>query len=140
MTIKNAAAILANLSQPQIKVGIDTVSNHDPHIANEILDHLFTFEDLLYLSNVDLQSLLLHLSDREITICMKKVSKELGIKIVISMPKSRAKGIAEDFQDLEKIKQSDVESMQLEVMRKAYRMHEEKNLTLRKKPLEEKYL
>jgi flagellar motor switch protein FliG len=140
MTVKNAAAILVHLQQTQVDLGVQHVKTHDAQMANAILDQLYSFEDLVFLTQLDMQTLLLKISDKSLVICLKKVSKPLGIKILSAMTKARARTIGEDLQHSEKLRISEIDAMQLEVLQEAYKLHQTKKITLRKKALEEKYL
>jgi flagellar motor switch protein FliG len=140
MTVKNVAAILAHLHQTQVDLGVKHVETHDAQIAREILDQLYSFEDLAFLVDLDMQTLLLQISDKSLVMCLKKVSKPLGIKILSAMTKARAKSIGEDLQNSQKLKNSEVEAVQLEVLKVAYELHQTQKITLRKTALDEKYL
>ena len=140
MTVKNAAAILAHLQQTQVDLGVKHVQSHDAQIAQAILDHLFSFEDLVFLTALDMQTLLQKISDKSLVMCLKKVSKPLGIKILGAMTKTRARAIGEDLQNSEKILSSEVDKVQLEVLKVAYALHQTQKITLRKSAIVEKYL
>jgi flagellar motor switch protein FliG len=140
MTIKNAADILAHLHQGQVELGVKRVESHDAQVAQAILDHLFSFEDLVFLSDIDMQTLLLKISDKTLVICLKNVSKSLGIKILGAMTKVRARSIGEDLQNSEKIRISEIEAMQLVVLKVAYELHQTQKITLRKSAIDEKYI
>ena len=140
MTIKNAADILAHLHQGQVDLGVKRVESHDAQVAQAILDHLFSFEDLVFLSDIDMQTLLLKISDKTLVICLKNVSKSLGIKILGAMTKVRARSIGEDLQNSEKIRISEIEAMQLVVLKVAYELHQTQKITLRKSAIDEKYI
>jgi flagellar motor switch protein FliG len=140
MTAKNAADILAHLHQGQVNLGVKRIESHDAQVAQAILDHLFSFEDLVFLSDIDMQTLLLKISDKTLFICLKKVSKPLGIKILSAMTKARARTIGEDLQNSEKIRISEIEAVQLEVLKVAYELHQTQNITLRKSAIDEKYI
>jgi flagellar motor switch protein FliG len=109
-------------------------------MANAILDQLYSFEDLVFLTELDMQTLMQKISDQSLVICLKKVSKPLGIKILSAMTKARARTIGEDLQQSEKLRISEIDAMQLEVLQEAYKLHQTQQITLRKKALEEKYL
>jgi flagellar motor switch protein FliG len=140
MTVKNAAAILAHLHQTQVDLGVKHVESHDAQIAKEILDHLYSFEDLAFLTDPDMQTLLLKIADKTLVMCLKKVSKPLGIKILSAMTKARTRGIGEDLQNSEKVKSSEIDAVQLEVLKVAYELHQTQKITLRKTALDEKYI
>ena len=140
MTIKNAADILAHLHQGQVELGVKRVEFHDAQVAQAILDHLFSFEDLVFLSDIDMQTLLLKISDKTLVICLKNVSKSLGIKILGAMTKVRARSIGEDLQNSEKIRISEIEAMQLVVLKVAYELHQTQKITLRNSAIDEKYI
>jgi flagellar motor switch protein FliG len=140
MTIKNAADILAHLHQGQVDFGVTRVKTHDAHMAQAILDRLFSFEDLLFLSALDMQTLLLKISDKTLVVCLKNVSKPLGIKILGAMTKARARSIGEDLQNSEKLRVSEIEAVQLEVLKVAYELHQTRNITLRKSAVDEQYI
>ena len=140
MTVKNAAAILAHLHQTQVDLGVKRVETHDAQIAQAILNKLFSFEDLVFLSALDMQTLLLNINDKSLVVCLKKVSKPLGIKILGAMTKARARAIGEDLQNSEKLRVSEIEAVQLEVLKVAYELHQTQNITLRKSAVDEKYI
>jgi flagellar motor switch protein FliG len=140
MTVKNAADILAHLHQGQVNLGVKRVESHDAQVAQAILDRLFSFEDLVFLSDIDMQTLLLKISDKTLVICLKKVSKPLGIKILSAMTKARARTIGEDLQNNEKIRISEIEAVHLEVLKVAYELHQARKITLRKSAVDEKYI
>ena len=140
MTIKNAADILAHLHQGQVDLGVKRVESHDVKIAQAILDRLFSFEDLLFLSALDMQTLLLKIADQTLVVCLKNVSKPLGIKILGAMTKARARSIGEDLQNSEKLRVSEIEAVQLEVLKVAYELHQTQKITLRKTAVDEKYI
>ena len=140
MTIKNASDILAHLHQAQVDLGVKRVESHDVQIAQAILDRLFSFEDLLFLSALDMQTLLLKISDKTLVVCLKNVSKPLGIKILGAMTKARARSIGEDLQNSEKLRVSEIEAVQLEVLKVAYESHQTQKITLRKTAVDKKYI
>jgi len=140
MTVKHAAAILAHLQQTQVDLGVQHVKTHDTQMADAILDQLYSFEDLVFLTELDMQILLQKISDKSLVICLKKVSKPLGIKILSAMTKARARIIGEDLQQSEKLRISEIDAIQLEGLQEAYKLHQPQQITLRKKALEEKYL
>jgi len=140
MTIKNAADILAHLHQGQVDLGVKRVESHDAQVAQAILDRLFSFEDLVFLSDIDMQTLLLKISDKTLVVCLKNVSKPLGIKILGAMTKARASSIGEDLQNSEKMRVSEIEAVQLEVLKVAYELHQTQKITLRKSAVDEKYI
>jgi flagellar motor switch protein FliG len=140
MTVKNAAAILAHLQQTQIDLGVLRVKTHDAQIAQAILDNLFSFEDLVFLSDLDMQTLLLGIADQSLVICLKKVSKPLGIKILGAMTRGRARAIGEDLKNSEKLRVLEIETVQLAVLKVAYEMHQTRKITLRKTAVDEKYI
>jgi flagellar motor switch protein FliG len=140
MTVKNAADILAHLHQGQVDLGVKRVETHDVQVAQAILDRLFSFEDLLFLSALDMQTLLLKISDKTLVVCLKNVSKPLGIKILGAMTKARARGIGENLQSSEKLRVSEIEAVQLEMLKVAYELHQAQKITLRKSAVDEKYI
>ena len=140
MTVKNAADILAHLHQGQVDLGVKRVETHDPQVAQAILDRLFSFEDLLFLSALDMQTLLLKISDKTLVVCLKNVSKPLGIKILGAMTKARARGIGENLQSSEKLRVSEIEAVQLEMLKVAYELHQTQKITLRKSAIDGKYV
>jgi len=56
------------------------------------------------------------------------------------MTKARARSIGEDLQNSEKMRVSEIEAVQLEVLKVAYELHQVQNITLRKSAVDEKYI
>jgi len=56
------------------------------------------------------------------------------------MTKVRVRSIREDLQNSEKLRVSEIEAVQLEVLKVAYELHQTQNITLRKSAVDEKYI
>jgi flagellar motor switch protein FliG len=56
------------------------------------------------------------------------------------MTKARARNIGEDLQNSERIRISEIEAVQIEVLKVAYELHKTQTITLRKSAVVEKYV
>ncbi len=94
---------------------MEAVQEKSESIATEIRDRLFTFEDLVKLSDNDMRRLMQELDMGVLAMALRNAKEELKDKFFSNMSKRAAEGLKEEMQFAQKIKLSDIEVRQREI-------------------------
>lgn len=128
--IDKVVEILARLEKgldQQVLTGIEAA---DAEMAEEIRRRMFTFEDLRALDGRAMQTVLREVSTDSLTLALKTASDELKEKIYANISQRAADMIEEDLDAMGPRKLSEVEAMQMEIVKVALRLEEEGTLVI----------
>ncbi len=102
----------------------------DPDLAETIRRKMFTFEDLVGVDDGALQKILKEVNTDTLTMALKTASEELKTKIFNNISKRAAEMIEEDLEVMGPTRLSDVEAMQLTIIKTALRLEDEGTIIL----------
>lgn len=94
------------------------VEEKDPELAEEIRKLMFVFEDLIYVDDKGIQSLLKEVDNQKLVIALKTAPEEIRLKLFKNMSNRAATLLNEDLDALGPTKLSDVEKAQAEIVQK----------------------
>ncbi|MCP4914284.1 MAG: flagellar motor switch protein FliG [Oligoflexia bacterium] len=94
------------------------VEEKDPELAEEIRKLMFVFEDLVYVDDKGIQSLLKEVDQQKLVIALKTANDEIKAKLFKNMSNRAATLLMEDLESLGPTKLSDVEKAQAEIVQK----------------------
>jgi flagellar motor switch protein FliG len=94
------------------------VEEKDPELAEEIRKLMFVFEDLVYVDDKGIQSLLKEVDNQKLVIALKTTTDEIRTKLFKNMSNRAATLLMEDLEALGPTKLSDVEKAQSEIVQK----------------------
>ena len=94
------------------------VEEKDPELAEEIRKLMFVFEDLIYVDDRGIQSLLKEVDNQQLVVAMKTAPEEIKLKLLANMSNRAANLLKEDIDALGPTKLSDVEKAQMEIVQK----------------------
>jgi flagellar motor switch protein FliG len=94
------------------------VEEKDPELAEEIRKLMFVFEDLVYVDDRGIQSLLKEVDNTKLVIALKTAPDEIRAKLFKNMSNREATLLMEDLDALGPTKLSDVEKAQAEIVQK----------------------
>ncbi|WP_127716592.1 flagellar motor switch protein FliG [Halobacteriovorax sp. HLS] len=94
------------------------VEEKDPELAEEIRKLMFVFEDLVYVDDKGIQSLLKEVDQQKLVIALKTAPEEIRAKLFKNMSNRAAGLLQEDLDALGPTKLSDVEKAQAEIVQK----------------------
>lgn len=94
------------------------VEEKDPELAEEIRKLMFVFEDLVYVDDRGIQSLLKEVDQNKMVIALKTAPEEIRAKLFKNMSNRAATLLQEDLDALGPTKLSDVEKAQSEIVQK----------------------
>ena len=95
---------------------IETLEVEDIELAEEIRRRMFVFEDILMLSNRDVQQVLKEVDQKELGIALKGCSEELKSHIFSNLSKRLSAMIQEDMDYMGPIRRSDMEEAQQKIV------------------------
>jgi flagellar motor switch protein FliG len=123
--VKTAAEII-NMMGTQIEsTVIEAIRDHDPDLAQKIMDKMFIFEDLLKLEGRAIQLVLKEVATDQLVIALKGASNELRELVFNNMSTRAAEALREDLDARGPIRLSEVEAQQKDILKVVRRLSDE---------------
>lgn len=101
------------------------VEEKDPQLAEEIRKLMFVFEDIIYIDDRGMQTLLKEVPNDKLVMALKTAPDEIKDKIFRNISKRAADLLREDLESMGPVKLSDVEKAQQEIINVAKRLETE---------------
>ncbi len=99
--------------EEEMMASIQSISNT---LADEIRDLMFTFDDVAALSDPDIQKILRELPMEKLVIALRGVSDSIGDKFLGNLSKRARENLQEEMELLGKVKLSDIEAEQRNII------------------------
>ncbi|NOY13973.1 MAG: flagellar motor switch protein FliG [Deltaproteobacteria bacterium] len=128
--IEKVVEILGKMEKGADQVILTSIEAVDPDMAEEIRRMMFTFEDLALIDNRGMQAILREVSTDMLTLALKTASDAIKEKIFSNISQRAADMIAEDLEAMGPRKLSEVEAMQMEVVKVALKLEEEGSVVI----------
>ncbi len=106
------------------------VEERDPQLAEEIRRLMFVFEDIIFIDDRGMQTLLKEVPNDKLTVALKTAPDEIKDKIFKNISKRAADLLREDLQSMPPVRLSDVESAQGEIVNVAKRLEAEGKIVI----------
>ncbi len=130
--LKKVVEILDNMSDNLDSDILDSLTEIDPDMVEDIRKMMFTFEDLCALDGRAIQLVLREVNNDSLTMALKTASDEIKEKIFINMSSRAADMIKDDLEAMGPVRLSEVEAMQQTIVKIAMKLEEEGKLVLGK--------
>ena len=127
---KSAAEIMNYFGSGADAPVLEWVREHDPELAQKIMDQMFTFADLINLDDRGVQLLLREVQSDSLVIALKGAEPELREKIFKNMSSRAAETLREDLESKGPVKVSEVDAEQKEILKVVRRLADEGQLSL----------
>jgi flagellar motor switch protein FliG len=101
------------------------VEEKDPQLAEEIRKLMFVFEDIVYIDDRGMQTLLKEVPNDKLVMALKTAPEEIKEKIFKNISKRASDLLKEDLESMGPVKLSDVEKAQQEIINVAKRLESE---------------
>lgn len=101
------------------------VEEKDPQLAEEIRKLMFVFEDIVFIDDKGMQSLLKEVDNAKLVVALKTAPEEIKEKIFRNISKRAADLLKEDLEAMGPVRLSDVEGAQQEIVNIAKRLEGE---------------
>ncbi|KDB07778.1 flagellar motor switch protein FliG [Burkholderia sp. lig30] len=130
-----AAAEIINFMQSAFEQSVlDNVREYDSDLAQEILDKMFTFDNLQDLDNAAIQLLMKEIDAQTLIVAIKGADAQLRQKFVGNMSKRSAELFVEDINAMGPVRVSEVEEKQREILQVVRKLAEEGQIVIGKRP------
>lgn len=128
--IESVAQILNNTSRNSEKNILEGLSDRDPELAVQVKALMFVFDDLINLTDRDLQRILVEVEQRDLAVSLKGASDTLKDKLLGNISQRAANAIIEELDLMGPVRVSDVEESQRRVIDIAQQLEEQEEISL----------
>jgi flagellar motor switch protein FliG len=128
--VDKVVEILSRMEKGADQIILTGIEAADADLAEEIRRRMFTFEDLVALDGRSMQTVLREVSTDSLTLALKTASDELKSKIYSNISQRAADMMEEDLDAMGPRKLSEVEVMQMEIVKVALKLEEEGTLVI----------
>jgi flagellar motor switch protein FliG len=101
------------------------VEERDPHLAEEIRKLMFVFEDIIYIDDRGMQTLLKEIANDKLVMALKSAPDEIKDKVFRNISKRASELLKEDLENMGPVKLSEVEKAQQEIVNTAKKLEGE---------------
>jgi len=124
------AEILNNMNRSSENEILDSVEEVNSDLASEIRNLMFTFDDILKLSDRDIRELIKEINKEDLVRSLKVAEQEMKDKIFGNMSSRAAEMLKEDIELMPPIRLSEVEEAQKKIIETAKRLESEGKITI----------
>ncbi len=126
-----ATAEMLNFLGSQIETAaVEAIREHDPDLAQKILDQMFVFDNLMDLDDRAIQLLLREVQSESLIVALKGADPALREKIFKNMSNRAAEMLREDLEAKGPVRLSEVEAEQREILKIVRRLADEGQIQL----------
>ncbi len=126
-----AAAEMINLMGTAIEgTVIESIRNHDPDLAQKIMDKMFVFDDVIKLDDKAIQLVLKEVASDALIVALKGAQPELKEKFLSNMSSRAAETLREDLESRGPMRLSEVEAQQKEILKTVRRLADEGTIVI----------
>jgi flagellar motor switch protein FliG len=126
-----AAAEILNLMGTTVETSVlDYIREADNDLAQQIMDNMFTFDDLIKVDDKAIQSLLKEVQTESLVIALKGAAPELREKVFKNMSTRAGESLREELDARGPVRVSEVETEQKEILKVVRRLVEEGAIVL----------
>jgi flagellar motor switch protein FliG len=95
---------------------LSAIEEKSEGIANQVRDRLFTFEDIVRLSDVAMRRLMSEIDMEALAVALRNASPEVQERFFGNMSKRAAEGLREEMEYAQKVRMSEIEAKQREIV------------------------
>ncbi len=128
--IRSVAPILNNTSRRAEHSILEFIHNENPELAVSIKSLMFVFDDLVHLSDQDIQRLLKEVEQKDLALALKATAEELKQKFLINVSERAAQMLQEEMELLGPVRVRDVDEAQRRIVEAAHRLEEQEEIVL----------
>jgi flagellar motor switch protein FliG len=123
--IKTAAEMINLMGTAIEGTVIESIRNHDPDLAQKIMDKMFVFDDVMKLDDKAIQLVLKEVASDSLIVALKGAQPELKEKFLANMSSRAAETLREDLESRGPMRLSEVEAQQKEILKTVRRLADE---------------
>ena len=130
--VKATASILNLLSADMEAVIMNRLHEFDGKIAQQVADNMFVFDNIMDISNREIQTILVEGPSEALIISLKGAKEDIKAKIVSNMSERAAEMMLEDLKAKGPVRLSEVEKQQKEILQIIRRLADEGQIDIQK--------
>ncbi len=128
--VKTAAEMINLMGTAIEGTVIESIRNHDPDLAQKIMDKMFVFDDVLKLDDKAIQLVLKEVASETLIVALKGAQPELKEKFLANMSSRAAETLREDLESRGPMRLSEVEAQQKEILKTVRRLADEGQIVI----------
>lgn len=128
--VKTAAEMINLLGTAIEGAVIESIRNHDPDLAQKIMDKMFVFDDVMKLDDKAIQMVLKEVASDVLIVALKGAQPELKEKFLANMSSRAAETLREDLESRGPMRLSEVEAQQKEILKTVRRLADEGTIVI----------
>lgn len=128
--VKTAAEMINLMGTAIEGTVIESIRNHDPDLAQKIMDKMFVFDDVNKLDSKAIQLILKEVATDALTVALKGAQPALKEKFLSNMSSRAAENLREDLESRGPMRLSEVEAQQKEILKIVRRLVDEGTVVL----------
>ncbi|MGN0612598.1 MAG: flagellar motor switch protein FliG [Porcipelethomonas sp.] len=135
--INYLADVMNNLDTRTEKSIMEELDVSDPELVDEIRKKMFTFDDIVFLDNREIQTFLRECDQKDLTVALKGAGAEVKKVIMSNMSQRQQETIKTDLQYLHNVRMRDVEDAQRAIIDTIRRLEEAGEIVMSKGGMDE---
>ncbi len=128
--VEAVATILNSTTRQAERSIMEAIRSRDPELALQIKALMFVFDDLVHVSDRDLQRVLIEVDQKDLALSLKAASQELKDKLLRNVSERAAEMIQEEVELLGPARVSDVDEAQRRIVETAQQLEEQEEIVL----------
>jgi flagellar motor switch protein FliG len=128
--VERVAEILNFANRNSEKSIMESIREQDPELATNIKALMFVFDDLVSISDRDMQRLLVEVEQKDLVLALKGVAPDLKDKILRNVSERAASMIQEELELLGPVRVNEVETAQRSIVESAQVLEEQEEISL----------
>ena len=128
--VKTAAEMINLMGAAIEGAVIESIREHDPELAQKIMDKMFVFDDVNKLDDKAIQLILKEVATDALTVALKGAQPALKDKFLANMSSRAAENLKEDLESRGPMRLSEVEAQQKEILKVVRRLADEGTIVL----------
>ncbi len=128
--VSSVAEILNVTDRATEKSLLENLAQEDPDLVEEIRRLMFVFDDIVKISDKDIQTILKNIESAQWAMALKGASEELRAKILGNMSQRAAEMLREEIDYLGPVRASEVEAIQQQIVDVIRKLEDTGQLTL----------
>jgi flagellar motor switch protein FliG len=135
--VQSLAEILNQAGRSTERHVLQSMAETDQHLAEEVRQRIFTFDDIVTLSDRDIQVLLRDVDQKDLAIALRGVEERVQEKILANLSERGAQMLREDMEVMPPQRKNIVDDAQSKIVRAARTLDDAGTITIRQTDDEE---
>ena len=127
---KSAADMINLLGAGVDSAALDAIRNQDADLAQQIMDLMFVFDDLMKLDDKSIQLILKEVASETLIVALKGATEPMREKFLSNMSSRAAEALREDLESRGAMRLTEVEAQQKEILKTLRRLADEGQVVL----------